>query len=124
MRAGHALDLLVAKHVVGCCVRKNRKDCYDLIVPGAVNHVDSVKEEGAWASCPKFSSDPSYAFLVVEAMRKRGKLLVLSSDWGPDRKWCASFQKKDAPIWRGMTADRMPLAICLAALQDVGVKVA
>lgn len=111
------LDATVAEKVFGHEIGFQGKE------PGIVRH----KVEGdweTWSSLPRFSTDVSAAFLVVEEMRtKQGCAAVLCSPVDRGTKWDVTIGDHDRVAFHGQASDpSLPRAICLAALRAVGSK--
>ncbi len=107
---GRELDLLIAKKVMGCYVRRNFKGCFDLVIPGGVNCIDFIEEEGAWFSVPHYSTNIAAAWEVVEKLGNDFFELSRGGS-GLSDGWSALTAEGDA--W----AETAPHAICLAALK-------
>lgn len=69
---GPELDRLVGEKVMGCHVKKWKHPrgnfLYDLVIPGGVNSIDWVEEEGAWSGMPSYSTKISAAWEVLKAL--------------------------------------------------------
>lgn len=121
LKAGRALDRLIAEKVMGCHVTKRPKGTFDLIVPGGVNSVDWVEEEGAWSGMPSYSTDISSAWEVVERIlaiekKKKTYLPVFLVEAAPDG--CSAVLQVEMGCQIVIeNASTAPLAICRAALK-------
>lgn len=117
-----ALDALIAQHVYGKEVRTD-----DL---GPMCRGNNVP----WYSTPPYSTDIALAIQVLEKVAKRGSenrreqyhvnigYRVLGE---PGGKWWCNFERS---VYRGepdtfhADAETLPLAICLAALETLGME--
>ena len=110
MEAGPEMNALVAERVMGW--QKIR----DPLAPkGTTNRYRYVDKDwlGNDRRLPKFSTDISPAWLVVEKMLEKHEAFHL--EYIPDKQWYAMF-------WFATyftSADTAPLAICRAALKAV-----
>lgn len=124
LKAGHELDLMVAKEVMGCRVIKRDGGTFDLIIPGGVNSIDWVEEAGAWSGCPKYSTEMAAAWSVVEHF-KWNYIYRSDKDVDPTLKagqWEVSMKRDDSEHKDRRyysIAATAPLAICQAALRAV-----
>jgi len=74
------------------------------------------REQGDWSP----STDIAAAWGVVEKMRDRGCYVAVQNCHSPETEWCAIIAD-DEDSYEGKGS--APIAICLAALKAVGVKV-
>lgn len=137
------IDALVAEKVMGYRFVQNRSHSgirqVEAILPTRLNEpiltnavpVDHSAWDGAWqiGSVPAYSTDIAAAWTVVEKMRERGLWAKITSPFSPEDMtyWCG-FTPMNMTGWNGVPdfkakADNAPMAICLAALAAVGVKV-
>lgn len=113
MKTGRELDALVAEKVMGESSGYTHSRDNDFVV-----------------TCSRYSTDISAAWLVVEKLRDIGWSVAVCGDngWGctfykvhtngSEYIW-ATWKESHGPI----NADTAPLAICLAALEAVGVDI-
>lgn len=114
MRAGRDLDALVAEKVMGT-------DVGDIFY-------DATHQE-IMPSVPSYSTDMAAAWQVVEHLLAKGRPLALQAPGSYDMneeyhqftRWMAGFSG-GVGFTEEVEADTAPLAICLAALKAVGVK--
>ena len=124
------IDLLVAKKVTGCYVRKQHwEDLYALHVPGVIIKADYLSREDAWTGVPHYSTDIAAAWEVVQHLKDRdGSPHYLWLSYQGDSiltktnssHWLCAFS---SPEKFRAEADTAPMAICLAALKAVGVEI-
>ena len=130
MKPGKEFDALIAKKVMGCYEKKNRKGCYDLIVPGDFNRIDYVQKGACWSGCPGYSTDHTAAWQVVEKMKSDlyNYAVGIRGYYYEYEEYMESYQvrfEKYTANGKGRFewGDTLPEAICLAALKAVGVEV-
>jgi hypothetical protein len=102
VKAGRELDLLVADKVMDLNIWRDGRMIY-------------YKTEGmAYNRVPFYSKKIAAAWLVVEALNRRGLLIDLASSTD-GKTWVCTFEDDDQQY--EATADTAPLAICLSAIR-------
>ncbi len=121
MKAGPALDRLVAE-AIGVYVRKQAgRDLWDLFIPFGVNQVDFATQDGPWSACPKYSTDIAAAASLLKCYR----LGILPAH--QDGVWVIGWEGPGACNWfenwthgrcdTCVEAVSIPLGICAAVLK-------
>lgn len=130
----------VAVEIMGVHIRKQcgaRSHLRDLVIPGGVDGIDFVQEEGEpeltvhdlIKGVPAYESSIEAAFAVVEKMREKGFVFFYLSTVPCDdaTRSKASFARatplgRKSPAMHDAIAETRPLAIARAALQAVRAK--
>lgn len=139
MIAGSGLDVLVAEKVMGLEVISDPKRYLEVSADGGdifgkkyvctvMCHNQTFEARGSRiATIPQYSTDIGAAWLVVEHMQKSAVCgyISLYSPTDESKYWFAKFSKKwhSCEIYDGELGDAAPHAICIAALDAVGIPV-
>ncbi len=119
MEAGRERDALIAEKVMGCVIKHT--------FTWVTGEPDMVHPDGDHQVLPHFSTDITAAWLVVQALEKRGFWCEMrtpfSEPFKRDGYW-AGFTPHGTSGWNGCPdhwtdAATLPLAICLAALKAI-----
>lgn len=126
MQAGSELDVLILEKVFGFPSKKvfkayEESSSFSYIPSGKPRRTHSIDARPV----PWFSRSIDAAWMIVEALEKRGLWCQMRTPFDDDGYW-AGFTPHNTTGWNGKPdhwtqAETMPLAICLAALKTVGV---
>lgn len=121
MRAGRELDRLIAVHVFGWSEHRIDPPRQDEL--GATLVSILIAPSGQVSVMPCYSTSIADAWQIVEALHLRGLRLELVYEADASRA-CSVIVWGDKMVADGMSREEaMPLAICKAALEALGVKV-
>jgi hypothetical protein len=127
MNAGRELDALVAERVFGRIVDYGRHG------PGQLIATNPRDEDDNWHDLPPYSTDIAAAWQVLEAVAVKGTDFYIEYSPSPYALYWCRFNDTTQGTWtksggsedkrRGDAhASTAPHAICLAALEAVGVE--